>query len=176
MTGNNIVLIVLLSVAEEPDAGWNDPPKFSYGESMQLTNSPKRNLLNKRVAFPMNSTQSTTTSQSNIDPTTTPVFNTNLPPPPMASISLACNKIDDSSKNDDSETVSDNSTVPSSNSSPSNDDVPDLSYILESLTTFIDEKQEALSSFVSIVYSPFKVDNCNLILTGNFLFSRINAK
>lgn len=62
------------------DAGWNDPPKFSYSESSQYSKSPKRNLLNKRVAFPLNATSNS--NLPSIDPTATANFNPSLPPPP----------------------------------------------------------------------------------------------
>lgn len=149
-----------LTLTEEPDAGWNDPPKFSYCESMQYTNSPKRNTLNKRVAFPMNSTPSVTATPSNIDPTTTPVFNTNLPPPPTSSVPLACEKDDNSSESNDPKTESVSSTIQSSDSSPPNDEVPELSYILESLSAVMDEKRETLNSTVSITYmAQFRIDS-----------------
>lgn len=98
----------------------------------------------------MNSTQAATTSQSNIDPTTAPIFNTNLPPPPVGTVPLTCDNISDSSENNDSEMISD-STIQSPSSSPPNDNVPDLSHILESLAAIMDEKQETLNSFVSTV-------------------------
>lgn len=60
------------------DPGWNDPPTFSYTESKDLIKSPKRNLLNKRVAYPVHCGEKK-------DTTTTPVkhLNSDLPPLPL---------------------------------------------------------------------------------------------
>lgn len=107
----------------------------------------------------MNSTQAAATSQSNIDPTATPIFNSNLPPPPMSTVPRPCDTISDSSKTDDSEMTSD-ATIQST-SSPPVDEVPDLSYILESVAAVMDEKQETLNSSVSTRLS--------FIDTSNFL-------
>ncbi|PSN49149.1 hypothetical protein C0J52_14894 [Blattella germanica] len=65
------------------DPGWNDPPIFSYGDinATALTKTPKKTLLNKRVAFPMNlqsSSSSPVTSSSDVLPSVPP---SNMIPP-----------------------------------------------------------------------------------------------
>ncbi|KAJ8734960.1 hypothetical protein PYW08_014210 [Mythimna loreyi] len=54
------------------DPGWNDPPKFSYNP--QTTPNKPRNILNKRVAFPLSSATSS--------PVVMPPVN--IPPMPAA--------------------------------------------------------------------------------------------
>ncbi|PVD35026.1 hypothetical protein C0Q70_06307 [Pomacea canaliculata] len=48
-----------------PDRGWNDPPVFDYqssnNSSTTLSESPRRTVLNKRVAYPLSSDQSSPT-------------------------------------------------------------------------------------------------------------------
>ncbi|KAJ9582014.1 hypothetical protein L9F63_003597, partial [Diploptera punctata] len=64
------------------DPGWNDPPLFSFDtvNTTLQSKSAKKTLLNKRVAFPMTSQQSSTKS-----PTTL----TSMPPTTNSSIAPA---------------------------------------------------------------------------------------
>ncbi|XP_012280208.1 steroid receptor RNA activator 1 [Orussus abietinus] len=68
------------------DPGWNDPPKWAYSSPQSQCATPGKRVLNKRVAFPLNSA----VPQSNIDPLqplSTSV--TNIPVPPQPSIPCA---------------------------------------------------------------------------------------
>lgn len=58
------------------DSGWNDPPSWALQKAAEGVPSTKR-LLNKRVAFPLNSK---TDSSPSVMPTMPPMGN--LPPPP----------------------------------------------------------------------------------------------
>ncbi|KZC10746.1 Steroid receptor RNA activator 1, partial [Dufourea novaeangliae] len=64
------------------DPGWNDPPKwaFSGGQSSAIT--PTKRVLNKRVAFPLSSTQSSNKESSSSNPSMT------MPPSLQSSITL----------------------------------------------------------------------------------------
>lgn len=66
------------------DPGWNDPPQWVAAASQNSTGTPTRRLLNKRVAFPLASAQTTTkemSSQMNLQPA-------NMPPPLVSSVTL----------------------------------------------------------------------------------------
>ncbi|XP_001601505.1 steroid receptor RNA activator 1 [Nasonia vitripennis] len=68
------------SLLASHDPGWNDPPSWAFtGSPKPATATPtKRNLLNKRVAFPLNSKpESTTSTTSNLN---MPPMG-NIPPP-----------------------------------------------------------------------------------------------
>lgn len=58
------------------DPGWNDPPKWALSSS-STKSTPTKRLLNKRVAFPLSSSPSTTSGQQQQQ---LPLGN--LPPPP----------------------------------------------------------------------------------------------
>ncbi|XP_069698684.1 steroid receptor RNA activator 1-like [Periplaneta americana] len=62
------------------DPGWNDPPLFSY-DSVSQSKTPKRGLLNKRVAFPLSSQSPSNVppSTSVLPPLSTPASISNLP-------------------------------------------------------------------------------------------------
>lgn len=60
------------------DPGWNDPPMRAFSATKSSCTTPTKRLLNKRVAFPLNSTVNT----SNIPSQTPMSIPTNLPPPP----------------------------------------------------------------------------------------------
>lgn len=59
------------------DPGWNDPPKWAFSPTPNASSSgtPTKRLLNKRVAFPLNSTCSSGNK---------PAQSTNLPPLPSS--------------------------------------------------------------------------------------------
>ena len=40
------------------ERGWNDPPEFLYTAESATSTPPRKNVLNKRVAYPMKSTTS----------------------------------------------------------------------------------------------------------------------
>ncbi|KAF7994166.1 hypothetical protein HCN44_011435 [Aphidius gifuensis] len=62
------------------DPGWNDPPKWALSPNTlsSTKNTPTKRLLNKRVAFPLSSSPSSTVSTSSSLQKTS----MNLPPPP----------------------------------------------------------------------------------------------
>ncbi|CAD6204771.1 GSCOCG00002970001-RA-CDS [Cotesia congregata] len=60
------------------DPGWNDPPKWAFTPTPATGSTPTKRLLNKRVAFPLNSSTGPA-SQSN------QVLGSNLPPPMLPS-------------------------------------------------------------------------------------------
>ncbi|XP_004922978.1 steroid receptor RNA activator 1 [Bombyx mori] len=65
------------------DPGWNDPPKLSYNGQQPTPNRP-RNFLNKRVAFPLSNTPSSTPAPQ---PVNLPPMPTLIPPvPPIQSM------------------------------------------------------------------------------------------
>ncbi|XP_034935858.1 steroid receptor RNA activator 1-like [Chelonus insularis] len=73
------------------DPGWNDPPKWAYSPTPNVSNTPTKRLLNKRVAFPLNSASSTpssiqSSSSHNLPPPNLPplVQTTNLTSAPHA--------------------------------------------------------------------------------------------
>ncbi|CAB3245288.1 unnamed protein product [Arctia plantaginis] len=68
---NNSAYTPNTGVSAPIDPGWNDPPKFSY--NAQVTPNRPRNILNKRVAFPM----------SNVTSSPAPMSPANLPPMPQ---------------------------------------------------------------------------------------------
>lgn len=59
-----------------PDRGWNDPPVFDYQAASTVQSSPRRHLLNKRVAFP-----ATNQGQENKVANTSATLNPSEPPP-----------------------------------------------------------------------------------------------
>ena len=65
------------SLSSSHDPGWNDPPKWAFTPLQSSCTTPTKRLLNKRVAFPLNSnsTASGPQSQSSMS------FPPNLPPP-----------------------------------------------------------------------------------------------
>lgn len=66
------------------DPGWNDPPKWALSSNTlsSTKNTPTKRLLNKRVAFPLSSSPSSTVST----PSSVQKTPMNLPPPPSSSI------------------------------------------------------------------------------------------
>lgn len=75
------------SLASFHDPGWNDPPKWAQTVPLQSSSTtPTKRLLNKRVAFPMNSTVS---SQSSNLTQQSPLSM----PPPLCSTSNATTSI-----------------------------------------------------------------------------------
>lgn len=67
------------------DPGWNDPPKWAFAPTPNPGNTPTKRLLNKRIAFPLNST-----SSPSIQPPTVQILPfTNLPPPSVQATNLA---------------------------------------------------------------------------------------
>ncbi|XP_012269706.2 steroid receptor RNA activator 1-like [Athalia rosae] len=84
-TGEPIPISTQKSLASSHDAGWNDPPKWAYSQSPNLSTTPTKRVLNKRVAFPLGSTPPT----SNFDPyQSLPPPPANMPPPPLTSVKL----------------------------------------------------------------------------------------
>lgn len=126
------------------EAGWNDPPNFSYSESIQYSKSPKRNLLNKRVAFPLNSTNSS--QPSIVDPTATINFNPNLPPPPSSSaVSSGENFLENSNTSCNDESINTKVRFDDNFSSSVMDDESRLNEVLKNLNDVI-EIQNGLAS------------------------------
>ncbi|CAK1600106.1 unnamed protein product [Parnassius mnemosyne] len=76
------------------DPGWNDPPKFSYNAQQTTPNRP-RNFLNKRVAFPLSGTGSTTTSVPPV----------NLPPMPVPVSTTSPHSKQNNCKNEPDDTI-----------------------------------------------------------------------
>ncbi|XP_065224544.1 steroid receptor RNA activator 1-like [Planococcus citri] len=130
------------------DAGWNDPPKFSYNESIELTRSPKRNVLNKRVAFPLSSTSSKSAAPF-LDPTAPPSNNPNLPPPPSI---FSCPSEPNSDKGlnerlPDIDNLDISKEKPEESTNERDDDVTkvDVNEIISSLEIIIEEKRKFLT-------------------------------
>lgn len=66
------------------DPGWNDPPKWSLSGTQSLSGTPTKRLLNKRVAFPLVSTQTTNKEQT----PQTNLQSVNMPPPLQSPVTL----------------------------------------------------------------------------------------
>uniref|UniRef100_A0A2A4JGX2 SRA1/Sec31 domain-containing protein n=1 Tax=Heliothis virescens TaxID=7102 RepID=A0A2A4JGX2_HELVI len=66
------------------DPGWNDPPKFSY--NAQTTPNKPRNILNKRVAFPLSSATSSPVTMPPVNLPPMPAMFPPAPPPQAPSI------------------------------------------------------------------------------------------
>ncbi|XP_033335276.2 steroid receptor RNA activator 1 [Megalopta genalis] len=64
------------------DPGWNDPPKWAYSGTQSSTTTPTKRVLNKRVAFPLSSPQ----TSNKETPVSSP--STSMPPLPQSSINL----------------------------------------------------------------------------------------
>lgn len=77
----NINLVFFNLFPAPIDPGWNDPPKFSY--NAQTPSNKPRNILNKRVAFPLSSA---TSSPIVMPPVNIPPMPTQLPPAPPIQI------------------------------------------------------------------------------------------
>ncbi|XP_043481437.1 uncharacterized protein LOC122510679 [Leptopilina heterotoma] len=65
------------TLSSSHDSGWNDPPMRAFSATKSSCTTPTKRLLNKRVAFPLNSTANT----SNLSNQTPMPIPSNLPPP-----------------------------------------------------------------------------------------------
>ncbi|XP_033213485.1 steroid receptor RNA activator 1-like [Belonocnema kinseyi] len=65
------------SLSSSHDPGWNDPPKWAFTPPQTSCATPTKRVLNKRVAFPLNSATTASNSQSQSPMSLPP----NLPPP-----------------------------------------------------------------------------------------------
>lgn len=163
------VIILLDTFVAELEAGWNDPPNFSYSESIQYSKSPKRNLLNKRVAFPLNSTNSS--QPSIVDPTATINFNPNLPPPPSSSaVSSGENFLENSNTSCNDESINTKVRFDDNFSSSVMDDESRLNEVLKNLNDVI-EIQNGLASSHVCIYNFLILLRCNFHLHSSMYFN-----
>ncbi|XP_043282941.1 steroid receptor RNA activator 1-like isoform X2 [Venturia canescens] len=70
------------TLSSSHDPGWNDPPKWAFSPSPGAGAVPTKRMLNKRVAFPLNSGSPGTSLNNNQAP---PGLPSSLPPPVQSS-------------------------------------------------------------------------------------------
>ncbi|XP_076277605.1 steroid receptor RNA activator 1 [Lasioglossum baleicum] len=143
------------------DPGWNDPPNWAYTGTQSSTATPTKRVLNKRVAFPLSSTQASNKESSALSPSMT------MPPPPQSSIDLT--------------TGSRTPSIPPSNVDVTNDTdalkidkEQALNDVLQSLETVIDEhisktKVEEVKKRLDILKAAWLEDKLSDVICKNIL-------
>ncbi|GAB1604562.1 steroid receptor RNA activator 1-like [Argonauta hians] len=69
------------------DRGWNDPPMFDYSSINIKQTQPRRNLLNKRVAYPMSNEKDASTTSLD-EQQAGELLNPECGPPPLGSVQI----------------------------------------------------------------------------------------
>jgi hypothetical protein len=131
-------MLLCFSVPVTHDPGWNDPPVFSYDDvaARAQAKTPKRGLLNKRVAFPMGSQPS-----SNVSPTTKSML------PPMPNRTGSAVQLDQPPLTDHPSTAS-NTTEDNTKDTPQKEEA--LQRVMEGLECIL--KNSACNFQVSFLY------------------------
>ncbi|XP_031826706.1 steroid receptor RNA activator 1 isoform X2 [Nomia melanderi] len=153
----NLSMQKVLLPGHEP--GWNDPPKWAYSGAQSST--PTKRLLNKRIAFPLSSTQA---SNKNSSPSNT---STAMPPPLQSSVNLT--------------TASHPPLIPPSNVDaeidtrlPEIDKAQMLNDVLKILETVIDQhvdknKVEEIKKRLDLLKTAWLEDKLNNVICTNVL-------
>lgn len=149
------LIIFILPFFLESEACWNDPPTFNYNEIIKYSESPKRNTLNKRVAFPINC--NVNDNLSNVDSVSTSALKHNLS-------SLSVNEVPSHVSNNKNTneliqhkisalTMNDSKQKSlQSNSNTITEDNYNLEEILANLDNIIQKKRETLKINVWFLY------------------------
>uniref|UniRef100_A0A1B6C3G5 SRA1/Sec31 domain-containing protein n=1 Tax=Clastoptera arizonana TaxID=38151 RepID=A0A1B6C3G5_9HEMI len=122
------------------DPGWNDPPLFTYDEvKAQLKSSKPKNILNKRISFPLDPATSTSSTPF-IDPTLPPKpGETCHPPPTIATARVYKNK---DIINSSSDKLEDQSSCQFNSEETLSCVIVNLNFILNSETLKIQNKND----------------------------------
>ncbi|XP_076642822.1 steroid receptor RNA activator 1 [Halictus rubicundus] len=143
------------------DPGWNDPPNWAYTGTQSSTSTPTKRVLNKRVAFPLSSTQASDKESSVSSPSMT------IPPLPQSSINLttALHPPLISPSNVDAENVTESLKI---------DKEQALNEVLQSLETVINEhisetRVEEVKKRVDILKAKWLEDELSDFICKNIL-------